>query len=138
MRYSREAGRLAEKSLAFEDAAVWFERASSLPECAPELRSGLLLAAGADYVRDCHFPHAQAIYEQLATAGGPAVGLAAAVGFEDATWRPGVLGTRAADLLSAASQPGGGGCMQLPASARSGGPAPNRIRPLLAGHRNSH
>ena len=102
VRYSREAGRLAEKSLAFEDAAVWFERASSLPECAPELRSGLLLAAGADYVRACHFPHAQAIYEQLATADDPAVRLAAAVGFEDATWRPGVLGTRAADLLSAA------------------------------------
>ena len=102
LRYSREAGRLAEKSLAFEDAAVWFERASSLPECAPELRSGLLLAAGADYVRACHFPHAQAIYEQLATADDPAVRLAAAVGFEDATWRPGVLGTRAADLLSAA------------------------------------
>ena len=102
VRYSREAGRLAEKSLAFEDAAVWFERASSLPECAPELRSELLLAAGADYVRACHFPHAQAIYEQLATADDPAVRLAAAVGFEDATWRPGVLGTRAADLLSAA------------------------------------
>jgi DNA-binding CsgD family transcriptional regulator len=102
VRYSREAGRLAEKSLAFEDAAVWFERASSLPECAPELRSGLLLAAGADYVRACHFPHARAIYEQLATADDPAVRLAAAVGFEDATWRPGAVGTRAADLLSAA------------------------------------
>jgi predicted ATPase len=85
VRYSREAGRLAEKSLAFEDAAVWFERASSLPECAPELRSGLLLAAGADYVRACHFPHARAIYEQLATADDPVVRLAAAVGFEDAS-----------------------------------------------------
>jgi DNA-binding NarL/FixJ family response regulator/tetratricopeptide (TPR) repeat protein len=102
VRYSREAGRLAEKSLAFEDAAVWFERASSLPECAPELRSELLLAAGADYVRACHFPHARAIYEQLAAADDPAVRLAAAVGFEDATWRPGAVGTRATDLLSAA------------------------------------
>src|SRR5205823_3759149 len=44
LRYSREAGRLAERSLAFEDAAVWFERAASLPECDPAVRSEMLLA----------------------------------------------------------------------------------------------
>jgi predicted ATPase len=48
LRYSREAGRLAERSLAFEDAAVWFERAAQLPECDPAERAELLLAAAGD------------------------------------------------------------------------------------------
>ncbi len=100
LRHTREAGRLAERSLAFEEAAGWFERAASLPECDPEDRSQLLLAAATDHVRACSFPRARAIYEELATTGEPEVRLAAALGFEDATWRPGVNGTRAADLLS--------------------------------------
>ncbi len=102
LRHTREAGRLAERSLAFEEAAVWFERAASLPECDAEQRSQLLLAAATDHVRACSFPRARAIYEELATASGPEVRLAAALGFEDATWRPGVNGSRAAALLSAA------------------------------------
>ena len=102
LRYSREAGRLAERSLAFEDAAVWFERASELPECDPAERAELLLAAAADYVRACHFPHARDIYGRLYAIAGPPVRLTAAIGFEDATWRPGLVGTQAADLLSAA------------------------------------
>jgi hypothetical protein len=32
--------------------------------------------------------------------------------------------------------PGGDGCMQLPASARSGGPLLHRIRPLIPTHRH--
>jgi len=102
LRYSRDAGRLAERSLAFEDAAVWFERAAELPECDPATRAELLLAAAGDYVRACHFPHARDIYERLHTIADQPIRLAAAVGFEDATWRPGVVGGRAADLLSSA------------------------------------
>ncbi len=101
-RHTREAGRLAERSLAFEEAAAWFERAAALPECDPEDRSQLLLLAATDHVRACGFPRARAIYEELSLTGGPEVRLAAAMGFEDATWRPGVNGIRAADLLSAA------------------------------------
>jgi len=102
LHYSREAGRLAERSLAFEDAATWFERAAELPECDPAVRSELLLAAAADYVRASHFPHARDIYDRLYTIADPPARLAAAIGFEDATWRPGLVGPRAADLLSAA------------------------------------
>jgi DNA-binding CsgD family transcriptional regulator len=102
LRYSRDAGRLAERSLAFEDAAVWFERAAELPECDPGTRAELLLAAAGDYVRACHFPHARDIYGRLSAIAEPPVRLAAAIGFEDASWRPGLVGTRAADLLSAA------------------------------------
>jgi DNA-binding CsgD family transcriptional regulator len=102
LRYSRDAGRLAERSLAFEDAAAWFERAAELPECDLETRAELLLAAAGDYVRACHFPHARDIYERLYKVAEPPVRLTAAIGFEDASWRPGLVGTWAADLLSAA------------------------------------
>jgi DNA-binding CsgD family transcriptional regulator len=102
LRYTTQAGRLAESSLAFEDAAAWFERAALLPECDEAQRSELLLAAGLNHVRACHFPEARALYERLALTNDPAVRLAAAMGFEDATWPPGVLGARAADLLTAA------------------------------------
>jgi DNA-binding CsgD family transcriptional regulator len=102
LRYSRDAGRLAERSLAFEDAAVWFERAAQLPDCDPAERADLLLAAAGDYVRACHFPYARAIYRRLYAIAEPAVRMAAAIGFEDTTWRPGLAGTRAADLLSSA------------------------------------
>ena len=102
MRYCRQAGEQAERSLAFEDAAVWIERAAELPGCDQALRSQLLLAAARDYVRASHFPHARQIYERLAGATDPATRLAAAMGFEDASWRPGVVGDRAADLLTEA------------------------------------
>ena len=102
LRYSREAGRLAERSLAFEDAAAWFERAAALPECEPATRSDLLLAAAADHVRASHFPQAREIYERLYNIADPVTRLAAAIGFEDASWRPGLIGPRAADLLSLA------------------------------------
>ena len=106
LRYSRDAGRLAERSLAFEDAAVWLERAASLPECDPATRSELLLGAASNYVRACQFPHAREIYERLYSIADPPARLAAAIGYEDASWRPGLVGPRAADLLSAAL----GGC----------------------------
>ncbi len=102
LRYSRDAGRLAERSLAFEDAAVWFERAAQLPECDPAERAELLLAAAGDYVRASHFPHARDIYGRLYAIAEPPIRMAAAIGFEDTTWRPGLAGTRAVDLLSSA------------------------------------
>lgn len=107
LRYSREAGELAERSLAFEEAALWFERAAELPDCDPAVRSDLLLAAAFDRVRACDFPRARAIYERLATAGPLSVRLAAAMGFEDASWRPGSPDVRAVDLLSAALEESG-------------------------------
>ena len=102
LRYSKQAAKLAERSLAFEEAALWFERAASLPECDPAVRAEMLLAAASDYVQACHFPTARAIYERLDAIAEPSTQLAAAIGFEDATWRPGVDGARAADLLSSA------------------------------------
>jgi len=102
LRYSKEAGQLAERMLAFEDAAAWFERAASLPECDRATQAEMLLAAAANHIRACNFPLARDIYERLDAIADPSVRLTAAMGFEDATWRPGLVGTRAADLLSAA------------------------------------
>ncbi len=102
LRYSREAAMLAERTLAFEEAAVWFERAAALPECDERERSELLLAAAGDLVRASDFVHARAIYESLALTGDPIVRLLATMGFEDAAWRPGLFGPRAADLLAMA------------------------------------
>jgi DNA-binding NarL/FixJ family response regulator len=102
LRYSREAARLAERGLAFEEAAGWFERAASLPECDPKDRAEMLLAAGFDHVRACSFRRARELYESLWATSDPGVRLAAAMGYEDATWRPAVGGPRAADLLAEA------------------------------------
>jgi len=102
LRYSREAGELAARSLAFEEAAMWFERAASLPECVPAVRTEMLLAAAAAHVRASRFPAARDIYESLDAIAEPPLRLAAAMGFEDASWRPGLVGPRAADLLSSA------------------------------------
>ncbi|MEX2423105.1 MAG: AAA family ATPase [Acidimicrobiia bacterium] len=101
-RYASEAGMLSERSLAFEEAAVWFERAAALPEIETEDRSELLFAAAANHLRAGDFARARAIYERLSAMGDPMVRLRAAVGYEDANWRPGLANTKPADLLVSA------------------------------------
>ena len=102
VRYAAEAGTLATRSLAFEEAAMWFERAASLPESDPEERAELLFDAATNHLRAGDFARARAIYDRLAAMSDPMVGLRAAVGYEDANWRPGLANTRAADLLTTA------------------------------------
>lgn len=97
--YAGEAGRLAEQSLAFEEAAVWFERAAAVPEAEPGRRTELLFAAAANHVAAGRFAQAREIYHELATSGAPETRLAAAMGYEDASFRPGRPGSRQADLL---------------------------------------
>lgn len=99
---ARDAGRLAERSLAYEEAALWFERAARLPESDAETRAEMLFAAAANHVRAGDFARARAIYERLSGMADPLVRLAAATGYEDASWRPGLASSRAADLLTAA------------------------------------
>jgi DNA-binding CsgD family transcriptional regulator len=102
LHHTTEAGRLAERGLAFEEAAMWFERAAGLPETPASTRTGMHFAAAANWVRAGHFPSARRIYEHLATTAEPAARLAAAVGYEDTNWRPGRPDSRAVDLLSSA------------------------------------
>ena len=99
---AREAARLAEHSLAHEDAAMWFERAAGLPQSDPSPRAELLLAAGGNHMRAGDSARARDIFRELTGSADPVVRLAAATGFENATWRPGLADPRASELLTAA------------------------------------
>ncbi len=102
LRYAREAARIAEHSLAYEDAATWYERASSLPELSRAERAGLRLGSAANHVRAGDFARARGMYENISATDDPLVRLEAAIGYEDANWRPGLADSKAADLLAAA------------------------------------
>ncbi|OBI80823.1 ATP-binding protein, partial [Mycobacterium asiaticum] len=102
LRYARKAAEGAERSLAYEDAAKWFERAASLPELSPAERAQLNFGAATNHVRSGDFAHARAIYESLSVMDDPLIRVRAAVGYEDASWRPGLASSKAADLLASA------------------------------------
>lgn len=99
---AQDAGRLAERSLAYEEAATWFERAGGLPGSEPGTCADALLAAATNHVRAGDFARARDIFQHLTGSDDPLVRLAAATGFEDASWRPGLTDARASDLLAAA------------------------------------
>lgn len=107
MRYAREAAAMAERSLAYEDAATWFERAASLPGLSQADRASTHLGAAANRVRAGDFARARGIYERMSATGDPLVRLQAAIGYEDASWRPGRADSKAADLLASALESSG-------------------------------
>lgn len=102
LRYAHQAARMAEQSLAYEDAARWFERAASLPELSRTDRARLDLDAAANHVRAGDFARSRAIYERISTMDDPLIRLGAAVGYEEANWRRGQSDSTAADLLASA------------------------------------
>lgn len=102
LRYAQEAARIAEHSLAYEDAASWYERAASLPELSRAERAGMQLRSAANHVRAGDFARARGMYEDISASDDPLVRLQAAIGYEDANWRPGLADSKAADLLAAA------------------------------------
>jgi DNA-binding CsgD family transcriptional regulator len=102
LRYATLAARHAASSLAYEEAAQWFERAAELPECGPDEVTDALFGAADNHVRAGNFARARDLYERLTQLPGALVRLRAAMGFEAASWRPGLADTRATDMLSAA------------------------------------
>ncbi len=102
LRYARQAALMAEHSLAYEDAAKWFERAASLPELSSADRARMSLSAAANHVRAGDFARVLAIYERVSATDDPLILLEAAVGYEDANWRRGQADSKAADLLASA------------------------------------
>ncbi|OOK74067.1 transcriptional regulator, LuxR family domain protein [Mycobacterium kansasii] len=102
LRYAGQAARMAEQSLAYEDAAKWYERAASLAELKLADRAKLNLWAAANHMRAGDFARARAIYERISAIEDPLIRLEAAVGYEDASWRPGLADSKAADLLASA------------------------------------
>ena len=102
LRYARQAALMAEQSLAYEDAAKWFERGASLPELSLADRAKMSLSAAANHVRSGDFVRVRAIYERVSATDDPLIRLEAAIGYEDANWRRGQADSKAADLLAAA------------------------------------
>lgn len=98
--YLARAAELAEGRYAYEDAGRLYERAAEISPEGDERAELLLRAAGAwDIAADTS--RARFLYEQVAGPGDPRQRLRAAIGYEDASWRPGLLGHRAVELLTA-------------------------------------
>ncbi len=102
LRYALESAGMAEHSLAYEVAAGWYERAASLPELSVAQRASTNLRAAANHVRAGDFARARAMYEAITATDDPLIRLDAAIGYEDANWRPGLADSKAADLLASA------------------------------------
>jgi DNA-binding CsgD family transcriptional regulator/tetratricopeptide (TPR) repeat protein len=100
VRYLVEAARLADQGLAHSEAARLYERAAALTS-EPTERDATLLNAVQQHTYAGDFVRARALAEEVATTGTDAQRLSAAIAFEAASWRPGVPGHRAVDVLTA-------------------------------------
>ncbi|WP_448006110.1 helix-turn-helix transcriptional regulator [Agromyces bauzanensis] len=98
--YLARAAQLAEDRFAYEDAGRLFERAAEIsPD--PDERAELLLRAAGSWNVAADTSRARAMFSRvMETVGNPRLRLRAAIGFEDASWRPGLPGHQAAELLS--------------------------------------
>jgi DNA-binding CsgD family transcriptional regulator len=100
--YLALSAREAERSLAFEDAAAWYAQAADLLDGPEPEREELRFAAARSYVRAGDTAGARNLYLRLSDSRDPGVRLRAAVGYEDAIWRPGLSAADACALLSRA------------------------------------
>ncbi len=98
------AGAEAERSLAFEEAAAHYEQAAGRLAPGDEQRKRLLLAAASNSVRSGAFAEGRRLYELLVGDVDPEIVARAAIGYEDASWRPGLPGGRAVELLERAAR----------------------------------
>jgi len=98
--YLRLAAKEAQRSLAFEDAAAWYTQAADLTGAPDADREELWFDAADAYVRAGDFARARTQYLRLTDSRDPRVRLNAAIGYENAAWRPGLPGTRARTLLA--------------------------------------
>ena len=96
------AAQQAVRSIAHSEAAALYERASQLHVAQGPPRVELLSAAARCHVHAGHFPTARQIYEDLSADENPRVRLLAAIGHEDASWRPSENGQRSLAMLSEA------------------------------------
>jgi predicted ATPase len=101
IRYLTEAAGMAAAGLAHRDAARLYERVAAL-QTRPDRRDAALLEAVQQLIHAGDFARARELAEQVAATGTAAQQLHAAIAFEAASWRPGLPGYRAADLLGQA------------------------------------
>ena len=100
--YLTQAAREAERSLAFEDAAAWYAQAADLLDGTEAAREELWFSAAHSFLRAGDFAAARELYRKLCDSRDSQVRLRAAIGYEDAGWRPGLPGEDAAALLTRA------------------------------------
>lgn len=102
VRYLVLAAHQAERSIAHGEAASLYERAAQLHVAQGPPRFELLFAAARCHMHAGDFVTARRIYEDLGTGESPRVRLLAAIGHEDASWRPSENGQRSLAMLSEA------------------------------------
>ncbi len=96
------AAQQAVRGIAHGEAAALYDRAAQLHVAEGPPRVELLSAAARCHTHAGHFPAARQIYEDLSTDEDPRVRLLAAIGHEDASWRPSENGQRSLAMLSEA------------------------------------
>jgi len=99
--YNSEAARQAERGLAHEEAALFWHRAADNTSDLLK-REEMLLCAAHSHLQAGDFQEARETYEKVYDSDDPRMLLKASIGFEDASWRPGLNGQRALDLLTSA------------------------------------
>ncbi|MGB3829877.1 MAG: AAA family ATPase, partial [Ornithinimicrobium sp.] len=102
VRYLVLAAEQAVRGIAHSEAAALYERAAQLHVAQGPPRVELLFAAARCHVHAGHFPTALRIYEDLGADENPRVRLQAAIGHEDASWRPSESGQRSLAMLNRA------------------------------------
>ncbi|MBO0776920.1 MAG: hypothetical protein J2P34_11460, partial [Actinobacteria bacterium] len=100
--YLTQAAWDAERSLAFEDAAAWYAQAADLLDGAEAAREELWFSAAHSFLRAGDFGAARELYRKLCDSRDSQLRLRAAIGYEDAGWRPGLPGEDAVTLLTRA------------------------------------
>ncbi|PPL19572.1 ATP-binding protein [Microterricola pindariensis] len=99
--YLIRASELADQRLAHEDAGRLFERAAECTSDAAE-RDSLRVQAARRWIAATDFAHARELCEQVIELAAPRTRVLAAIEFEEASWKPGLPGHRAVDILTAA------------------------------------
>lgn len=91
----------AELRLAHEEAGGLFERAADLASRAED-RDTLRRRSARSWALSSDFARAREQYERMMESSDPRTRLRAAIGYEDASWREGLEGTRSVEFLSGA------------------------------------
>ena len=101
VRYLAQAAEMADRSLAYADAAGLYQRAASIATL-PQRKDGLRLQAARCYLLATDFGRARELSEQVIATGDPRQRLQAAILYETASFRPGREGYRAVQVLTGA------------------------------------
>ncbi len=97
--YLTRSAEIAEGRLAYEDAGDLFERAADITGD-PTERDALRLRAARSWTFTADFARARRLNELVMQFGNERQRLAAAIGFEEASWRPGLPGKPAVEALT--------------------------------------